>query len=100
MTRLRIVLLLLLVVLAAVFFAFDLGRFFTLDALKAERASFAAYHDAHPLLAAAAYFALYVVVTGLSLPGATVLTLAGGAIFGLVLGTLLVSFASAIGATV
>jgi pyruvate/2-oxoglutarate dehydrogenase complex dihydrolipoamide dehydrogenase (E3) component/uncharacterized membrane protein YdjX (TVP38/TMEM64 family) len=100
MTRPRIILLLILVGLAAAFFAFDLGRFFTLDALRTERTSLAAYRDAHPLLAAAAYFALYVVVTGLSLPGATVLTLAGGAVFGLVWGTVLVSFASAIGATI
>jgi uncharacterized membrane protein YdjX (TVP38/TMEM64 family) len=100
MTRFRIILLLLLILLAVAFFAFDLGRFFTLDALKADRASLAAYRDAHPLLAAAVYFGLYVAVAGLSLPGATVLTLAGGAVFGLVWGTVLVSFASAIGATV
>ena len=99
MTRSRIVVLSAVVVLIAAFFALDLGHYFTLDALKAQQTAIAAYREAHPWSAAAAYFALYVIVTGLSLPGATVLTLAGGAVFGLPWGTLLVSFASSVGAT-
>jgi pyruvate/2-oxoglutarate dehydrogenase complex dihydrolipoamide dehydrogenase (E3) component/uncharacterized membrane protein YdjX (TVP38/TMEM64 family) len=83
----------------AAFFAFDLHRYFTLDFFKAQQAAIDTYYRAHPIQTAAIYFAIYVVVTGLSLPGAAVMTLAGGAIFGLLWGTVLVSFASTIGAT-
>jgi len=91
--------LLLIAALIVVFFAFDLGRFLTLDALKSGQATFAAWYDASPWLVVGAYLLLYVAVTALSLPGAAVMTLAGGALFGLWVGTLLVSFASSIGAT-
>jgi len=83
----------------AAFFAFDLHRYFTLDFFKAQQAAIDTYYRAHPIQTAAIYFAIYVVVTGLSLPGAAVMTLVGGAIFGLLWGTVLVSFASTIGAT-
>ncbi|NJD33852.1 MAG: pyridine nucleotide-disulfide oxidoreductase [Betaproteobacteria bacterium] len=94
--------LLVLVALAAViglYIALDLGRYFSLDALKAHQASIEAYRQANPWLASAIYFVIYVAVTALSLPGAAVMTLAAGAIFGLLWGTVLVSFASSIGAT-
>ena len=91
--------LLLIAALVVAFFAFDLGRFLTLEALKAGQATFAAGYDASPWWVAGAYLLLYVAVTALSLPGAAVMTLAGGALFGLWVGTLLVSFASSIGAT-
>jgi pyruvate/2-oxoglutarate dehydrogenase complex dihydrolipoamide dehydrogenase (E3) component/uncharacterized membrane protein YdjX (TVP38/TMEM64 family) len=81
------------------FFALDLGRYFSLDMLKAQQVAIDAYREAHPGLAAAIYFVVYVVMTALSFPGATLLTLAGGAVFGLWWGLLLVSFASSIGAT-
>jgi len=81
------------------FFALDLDRFLTVEALLAGRASLAAFRAAHPVALPAYFFAAYVAVAGTSLPGAAVLTLAGGAIFGLALGTVLVSFASSIGAT-
>jgi pyruvate/2-oxoglutarate dehydrogenase complex dihydrolipoamide dehydrogenase (E3) component/uncharacterized membrane protein YdjX (TVP38/TMEM64 family) len=99
MTRSRVFVLVAVVILIAAFFAFDLGRYLTLDNLKAEQAAIAAYRETHPWSAAAAYFVVYVIVTGLSLPGAAALTLAGGAIFGLLWGTVLVSFASSLGAT-
>jgi len=95
----RIILLALVAALLAAFFAFDLGRFLTLDALKASQTQFAAQYAATPYLVMGAYFVIYVVVTALSLPGAAVMTLAGGALFGLATGTLLVSFASSLGAT-
>jgi pyruvate/2-oxoglutarate dehydrogenase complex dihydrolipoamide dehydrogenase (E3) component/uncharacterized membrane protein YdjX (TVP38/TMEM64 family) len=85
--------------LIAAFFALGLNRYFTLEFLKAQHAAIDAQVRANPLLSAAIYFAIYVAVTGLSLPGATVMTLAGGAIFGLPWGTVIVSFASSIGAT-
>jgi len=95
----RIGLVIVLLSLAWAFFAFDLQRFFTLETLKAQQEAIAAYRTARPFLAITIYALLYVAVTGLSLPGAAVLTLAGGAVFGLLWGTVIVSFASTIGAT-
>ncbi|MCE2989910.1 MAG: FAD-dependent oxidoreductase [Nitrosomonadaceae bacterium] len=94
----------LLVVIAVVaalvaFFAFDLGRFLSLDYIKSQQAAISAAYQAHPWQTAAIYFAIYVAVTALSLPGAAIMTLVGGALFGLVTGVVLVSFASTIGAT-
>ena len=83
----------------AAFFYFDLGRYLSLEALQAQRAGIVAWRDAQPVLASLVFFAIYVVATALSLPGAAILTLAAGAIFGLVWGLVLVSFASTIGAT-
>jgi len=99
LTRTRVLVLLAIALAIAAFVYFDLQRFVTLDAVKSRQAAVAAYRDAHPLLAAAAYALVYVAMTGLSLPGAVVLTLAGGAVFGLLWGTVLVSFASTLGAT-
>jgi len=86
-------------VAVGLFFAFDLGRYLSLDALKAQQAAIEAFRAEQPWLAAAIYFVVYVAVTALSLPGATLMTLAGGAVFGLWWGLLIVSFASSIGAT-
>ncbi|HEX5628409.1 MAG TPA: FAD-dependent oxidoreductase, partial [Usitatibacteraceae bacterium] len=95
----RIALLALVAALVAAYFAFDLGRFLSLEYFKSQQAAFEAFFRDHPVQTAAAYFVIYVAVTGLSLPGAAILTLAGGAIFGLVWGVVIVSFASTIGAT-
>jgi pyruvate/2-oxoglutarate dehydrogenase complex dihydrolipoamide dehydrogenase (E3) component/uncharacterized membrane protein YdjX (TVP38/TMEM64 family) len=95
----RIVLLVVIAALVAAFFVLDLKQYFTLDYFKAQQAAIDAYFQAHPVTTAALYFLIYVAVTGLSLPGAALMTIVGGAIFGLVWGTVLVSFASAIGAT-
>ena len=76
-------LLLLVLALVAGFFASGLHRQLDLDTLKAGMAGFAAWREASPVLVAALYFAAYVAVTALSLPGAAVMTLAGGALFGL-----------------
>ncbi len=81
------------------FFAFDLGRYLSLDYLKQSQNYFADIYARQPLVVAGIYFVIYVVTTALSFPGATILTLAGGAIFGLGWGLLIVSFASCIGAT-
>jgi pyruvate/2-oxoglutarate dehydrogenase complex dihydrolipoamide dehydrogenase (E3) component/uncharacterized membrane protein YdjX (TVP38/TMEM64 family) len=93
--------LLLIAVLAGIvaFFAFGLDRYFSLDFLKESQARFAELREAQPLQLALGFFLVYVAVTALSLPGATIVTLAGGAIFGLGWGLLIVSFASSIGAT-
>ena len=98
--RKRLLILAVVAALVVAFFALGLGDYLTLDYLQASRARAAAYVGASPLAASAAFFAVYVLVTGLSLPGAAVLTIAAGAVFGLVWGLLLVSFASSIGATI
>ncbi len=95
----KIVLFAVIVVLIIIFFSFDLQRYLTLEALKSQQASIETYRNAHPVLIVAIYSVIYIAVTGLSLPGATILTLAGGAVFGLWWGTLIVSFASSTGAT-
>lgn len=99
MTRSRILILLMIAALIVVFFGFGLQHYLTLESLKTQQAAIADYRQQHPALAVLLYGALYVAVTGLSLPGAAVMTLAGGAVFGLLWGTLIVSFASSIGAT-
>jgi pyruvate/2-oxoglutarate dehydrogenase complex dihydrolipoamide dehydrogenase (E3) component/uncharacterized membrane protein YdjX (TVP38/TMEM64 family) len=98
--RLRqIVLLLLLALAIGTFVALDLGRFLSFEQLKASQASFEQLHAEQPFTVAVVYFLTYVLATALSIPGAVVITLAGGAIFGLWQGLLIVSFASTVGAT-
>lgn len=97
--RKRIVLLAGLLALIAAFFALDLDRYLSLNALQAQRGALLDYRDAHPVLTASLFFFAYVVATTLSIPGAAVLTLAAGALFGLFWGTVLVSLASTLGAT-
>jgi pyruvate/2-oxoglutarate dehydrogenase complex dihydrolipoamide dehydrogenase (E3) component/uncharacterized membrane protein YdjX (TVP38/TMEM64 family) len=99
MSRARLALLLLIVASIAGFFLFDLDRFLTLEALKAGREALSGWVAANTALALGAFFLVYVAVTALSLPGAAIMTLAGGALFGLVAGTIVVSFASSLGAT-
>ena len=95
----RILLLLTLMGAVVAFFVFDLGRYFSLAFVKDSQAQFAALYAERPWTVTAIYFAVYVVITALSLPGAAIMTLAGGASFGLVWGTVVVSFASTLGAT-
>ena len=99
MNKKQIAVLLALATALAVFFLFDLGQYLNLQYLKRQQLALDALYHAKPLATAAAYFAIYVLVTGASIPGGLILTLAGGAIFGLAAGTALVSFASTIGAT-
>ena len=99
MDRKKLIVLAAIVVLVVAFFALDLGRFLDLAYLQSQRGRLNDLFVAHPWRVGAAFFALYVAVTGLSLPGAAVLTLVAGAIFGLGWGTVIVSFASTIGAT-
>jgi len=95
----RWILLGLIIAAIAAFFLFDLGQYFTLEQLKARQAELAAFRADHAGMLAIGYLLVYILVTALSLPGATIMTLAGGAVFGLWQGLLLVSFASSIGAT-
>ena len=85
--------------LIALFFAADLDRYFSLQALQESQARFASLRATSPWLVGGAFMLVYVAMAALSLPGAAIMTLAGGALFGVVTGTVLVSFASSIGAT-
>lgn len=84
----------------AAFFIFDLGEYLTLEYLRSSLDRFQSLYAEHRLLTLAGFFLIYVAVTGLSLPGAAIMTLAAGAFFGLAVGVVLVSFASTLGATI
>lgn len=86
--------------LIASFWAFGLNRYVTLSYVKASSETFRSINAAHPVKVVLGYFFLYVLVTSLSLPGAAVLTIGGGALFGLIEGTAAASFASSLGATI
>jgi pyruvate/2-oxoglutarate dehydrogenase complex dihydrolipoamide dehydrogenase (E3) component/uncharacterized membrane protein YdjX (TVP38/TMEM64 family) len=88
-----------LAALIAAYFIFDLGQYLTIDGIKGVVADVQGFYDDNQLLVLGVFFAIYVGVTAASLPGAAIMTLAAGALFGLVLGTVLVSFASTMGAT-
>ena len=77
---------------------FDIHNYFSLSFLKEQQGQLQSIIESKPLLYALIFFLIYVLVASLSIPGAVILTLAGGALFGLVKGTILVSFASSIGA--
>lgn len=81
------------------FFVFDFDQYLTLDYFKAQQQAITAFYQANPWQTAFIFFVIYVIVTALSVPGAAVMTLVGGAIFGLGWGTLIISFASTLGAT-
>ncbi len=95
----RLIILGLIGLVVFVFFYFDLKQYLTLSYIKESRARFLGLYEKSPVVVIASYMAIYIIVTAVSLPGAAVLTLAGGALFGLVTGTIAVSFASTIGAT-
>jgi dihydrolipoamide dehydrogenase len=95
--RLLIVALLAAAILS--YFLFDLGQYLTLQYMQSQIATFQEFRDENFVMAALVYFLVYVLISAASLPGAMIFTLLGGAIFGLLWGTLLVSFASSIGAT-
>ncbi len=95
----RLLLLSVIATLVTAFFALDLGQYFTLDYVKQQQQIVTEYYEAHRWQTIALYMLVYIMVTALSLPGAVVMTLLGGAVLGLVTGTIVISFASTIGAT-
>jgi uncharacterized membrane protein YdjX (TVP38/TMEM64 family) len=95
----KIIILLLGVICIVLFFRFGMGRFLTLESLKANHQALLDYYAAHMLTTVAAFMALYIIQTALSLPGAAILSLAAGAIFGSTMGTLYAVIAASIGAT-
>ena len=86
-------------IVVALFYVFDLQQYLTLQYLKSSKTLFISYYEQNPILVLGSYFLGYVVMTAFSLPGAVWMTLGGGAFFGLLTGTVTVSFASTIGAT-
>jgi len=92
-------LILIIVALVIAFFYFDLKNYLSLDYIKEQRENFNIYYNENTIQTIAIYLIIYILATALSLPGAAILTLLGGAIFGVVNGTIIVSFASTIGAT-
>lgn len=96
----RWIILALLITAVACFFIFDLGQYLTLESIKAHSGALHGQVQAHPWWAGGVFFAVYAALTALSFPGTVVLTLLAGALFGLIEGTLLVSFASNAGAVV
>jgi len=95
----KLLVLLLIALVAGAFFALGGHRYLTFEAVKQQQGAIQQYYQSHPWQTALAFLLVYVAVTGLSLPGAAVMTLVAGAIFGLLWGTVIVSFASSIGAT-
>ncbi|MEF8730706.1 MAG: FAD-dependent oxidoreductase [Candidatus Accumulibacter meliphilus] len=95
----KLALLAVIVLLVGLYFHYDLGQYISLQSLKNQQAAIEAFRTRNPLLSIACFFVGYVIVTALSFPGAALLTLAGGAVFGLLWGVVIISFASTIGAT-
>ena len=95
----KILLLSIIAIIVAVFFYFDLGLYLNLDYIKANQARFIEYYNQNTALTIIIYSSIYIIATAISLPGAAILTLLGGSIFGFTKGLILVSFASSIGAT-
>lgn len=99
MQKKQIIILLIFAAALAAWFTLDLGSYLEFELLKASIGDLRAWYADNPRLAGLIYFLIYVAVTALSLPGAAVMTLAGGALFGFWYALFLVSFASSIGAT-
>ena len=99
MQKSKVLVVVVIALLLLAFFAFDLGSYLNPSFLKQQQARMSAYYLEHPLWSVSVYFAVYVVMAALSLPGAVWVTLIGGAIFGVFAGSIVVSFASSIGAT-
>ncbi|MCJ7772200.1 MAG: VTT domain-containing protein, partial [Desulfobacterales bacterium] len=95
----RIFIIAAIAIMVYIFFAFNLYDKFNLDYLKSKQEVFGSFYKDNQLVTIAIYLGIYILVTALSLPGAAVMSLAGGALFGLFIGTIVISFASSIGAT-
>ncbi|MBG56445.1 MAG: TVP38/TMEM64 family protein [Deltaproteobacteria bacterium] len=95
----KIILAISIIIVMILIFLFDLHNYLTLENLKSSKEKLNFYYQENPLLVLVTYFGIYLASAAFSIPGALILSLAGGALFGLTLGTLVVSFASTIGAT-
>lgn len=95
----KLIIVTLVILLIVLFKVFGFDQYLTLSYLKEQQAHFAQLYAANKIIVISVYMLIYIIVTALSLPGAAIMTLAGGALFGLVTGAIVVSFASSIGAT-
>ncbi len=95
----RVAIFALIAIFIVCFFYFDLGRYFTLEYFKGQQQTLQEYYAANPALTISINMGIYIAVAALSLPGAAIMTLAAGALFGNLVGLIMVSFASSIGAT-
>ena len=99
LNKTKILLVIIIIAVIASYVFFDLGRFLTLSFIQSQLSEIQQFRDENFGLTALLYFTAYIAITALSIPGAVIVTLLGGAIFGVLWGTLIVSFASSIGAT-
>ncbi|MFT7301157.1 MAG: putative membrane protein YdjX (TVP38/TMEM64 family) [Porticoccus sp.] len=99
MNKTKILLVIVIIAVIASYIFFDIGRFLTLSFIQSQLSQIQQFRDENFGLTALLYFTAYIVITALSIPGAVIVTLLGGAIFGVLWGTFIVSFASSIGAT-
>ena len=95
----RLLIIAALAALVAAYFFFGLGDYLTVEGIKQVAGDVGAYYERNPAQVIAGFFLVYVAVAAASLPGAAVMTLAAGALFGVLVGTIIVSFASTLGAT-
>ena len=95
----RLLIIAALAALVATYFFFGLGDYLTVEGIKQVAGDVGAYYERNPAQVIAGFFLVYVAVAAASLPGAAVMTLAAGALFGVLVGTIIVSFASTLGAT-
>jgi len=95
----KIIVLALILILIIIFIQYDLSAYLTLESIKSNQAMVSDYYQNQPIKTIALYFVVYVLVTALSLPGAAIMTLLGGVVFGNLVGLIIVSFASTLGAT-
>ncbi len=100
MNKKKIALVALFITAVGLFFVLDLGQYLNLAYIKSQQQVINDYFALNPVKTGLIFFISYVLITGISLPGAGIMTLAGGAIFGVVWGTILVSFGSVFGATI
>lgn len=98
--NLKLIIAAVVLALVAAFFVFDLGQYVSLEFFKEQQSTFNEYYQQNPLIVILIFAATYIVMTGASLPFATPLTVLAGAIFGTLVGSIVVSFASTIGATI
>ena len=89
----------LIVAIVYLFNRYNLGEYLTLDYIKQNQAKFSQLYNESPSVYVLLFFVVYVTITAVSLPGAAILTLLAGALFGVIVGTVVVSFASTIGAS-
>jgi uncharacterized membrane protein YdjX (TVP38/TMEM64 family) len=99
MNNKKLALVIVFIILIALFFSFDIAQYLNLAYIKSQQSVIDNYYALNPVRTGLIFFISYILITGVSLPGAGILTLAAGAIFGVIWGSILVSFASVFGAT-